>query len=282
MPATYYFPHPSDPMHKDIPVWMSFYVAQWSTFNSARTRAAVVNNAQVVVSIPYPKELRTANSQNYTAGNMLNVQLVETGSMVGTLKQQLSATQELARSFLTGGSVVRFDHMETVLEPGARRTHLFNIDLIAKNKSQEELANDIALIFQTNCFPLASTQSLLTMRHPPIWYFKANKPGANLNLLNTQDSEFIPHYWDGDPLVSVLKSVDINRSPILNIPFASPSYRPIAINIKLTFIELEPAFQQGFGDLQLLSRAERFAGGARNAPPAHNTTYTRPQPPTST
>lgn len=267
MPNYYYFPPKNDPFYQDIPVWMTFYCAQWSTFNSARTRSAVVNNAQLVINVPYPKEMRTANTQNYTSGNSLNVQLVETGSLTGTLAQQISATKELAQSFLSGGSIIRFDHMETILEPGARRTHVFNIDMIAKNEEQETAANYIALVFQTNVFPLASTASLLTMRHPPIWYFQATKINYQTGGLVGSRGKFIPHFWDGDPLVSVLKSVDINRSPILNTPFTSPNYRPIAINIKLTFIELEPALQEGFGALQLGSRAERFAGGARPGAP---------------
>jgi hypothetical protein len=257
MPAYYQFPPQNDPYEKEIPVWMNFYISLYSTFNRNRTRAAVQGNAQTVVSIPYPRSMSTLNSQNYTAGGSLNVQSIETGSLLGTLGQQISATKELASSFFSGGGVIRFDHFETVLEPGARRTHAFDINLVAKNEKQAKMASTIGLIFQTNVFPLAATQSLLTMLHPPLWYFEASG----------HDKTIVPDYWDGNPLPCVLKSVDINRSPILNTPFTTPNFRPLAINIKLVFIELEPAMQPGNGDLTLLSRAERFIGGSRVSPP---------------
>lgn len=255
--TTYYqFPPQDDPYENEIPVWMNFYIAQYSTFNGGRTRAAVKGGAQVAISIPYPRSLSTLNSQNYTAGGSLNVQSIETGSLLGTLGQQISATKELASSFFSGGGVIRFDHFETVLEPGARRTHAFDINLVAKNANQAESANSIALIFQTNVFPLAATTSLLTMLHPPLWYFEASGNSKKIT----------PDYWDGSPLPCVLKSVDINRSPILNTPFTTLDFKPLAVNIKLVFIELEPAMQPGDGSVSLLSRAERFKGGFRPPP----------------
>jgi hypothetical protein len=252
---------PETEFQRDIPVFLNFYCALWSTFNSARTRYAIENGTQFVVTLPYPRQYNTANTQNYSAGNMLNVYNVETGNVTGLLGQQLTATAELAESFLYGGSVIRFDHFETILEPGARRTHVFDINLVAKTKAQSERANNIALIFQTNVFPLAATQSLLTMLHPPIWWWYADTLQESLV---EPGSPFHGQYWDGDPLPSVLKSVDINRSPILNTPFATPNFKPLAINIKLQFIELEPAMQPGNGAVSLLSRAERFnRGGGR-------------------
>jgi hypothetical protein len=260
-PNYYQFPPPGDEYENEIPVWMTFYVSAWSTFNKNRTRNYIKTNPAGAISIPYPRQMNTSNSQTYTAGGSLNVQSVETGNLLGTLGQQIAATKELASSFFSGGSVIRFDHFETILEPGARRTHSFEINMVAKNEAQSRIANTIALLFQNNCFPIANSASLLTMYHPYLWYFEASstKPG------------FTPDYWDGQPLPSVLKQVDINRSPILNTPFATPNYRPIALNIKLLFVELEPAMQSGIGTssgaLSLVNRAERFISGNGRAEP---------------
>ena len=87
------------------------------------------------------------------------------------------------------------------------------------------------------------------MGHPPLWYFFAN--GDNIDPIRW--------YWDGNPLVSVLRSVDVNRSPIGRTPFMTPDFTPLAVNIKLQFIELEPAMQLGDGTTGLLSRSERFS-----------------------
>jgi hypothetical protein len=259
----YQFPPPGDEYENEIPVWMTFYAKNWTTFNSGRTRDSIKLTPGLVISIPYPRQMNTSNSQTYTAGGSLNVQSVETGNLLGTLGQQIAATKELASSFFSGGSIIRFDHFETILEPGARRTHSFEINMVAKNEKQAKIANTIALIFQNNCFPIANTASLLTMKHPYIWCFEAT---------STNKSNFVPDYWDGQPLPSVLKQVDINRSPILNTPFTTPNYRPIALNIKLLFVELEPAMQSGIGNvsgtLSLMNRAERFISGmGRKEPP---------------
>lgn len=258
MPSTYQFPPKNDPFENDVPVWMSFYVSEYSTFNKNRTRAWVKSNAYGKIIVPYPKEQATLNSQNYTAGGSLNVQSLESG-LLSTLKEQVAATKELFNSFLSGGSIIRFDHFETILEPGARRTHVFNLNFISKTKAQAQAANAIALTFQSNMYPIGGTESLLTMRHPPLWYFEAVVPKGN--------SEGVPYapslYWDGHPLVSVLKSVDINRSPIINTPFMTPDFRPVALNVKLVFIELEPAMQPGDGSANIISRAERFTRTGR-------------------
>ena len=249
-PNRYYqFPPETDEYSEEIPVWMTFYATDWSTFNFKRTIAFILSNPDFSINVPYPRQMNTNNSQTYTAGGSLNIQSVETGNLLGTLGQQITATKELASSFFSGGSVIRFDHFETILEPGARRTHSFEINMVAKNEDQAKMANAIALIFQNNCFPIANTESLLTMRHPYLWYFEAT---------STDAVHFVPDYWDGTPLPSVLKQVDINRSPILNTPFATPNYSPIALNIKLLFVELEPAMQLGDGSLRLVNRAERF------------------------
>lgn len=259
---TYQFPTKDDSSVNEIPVWMVFYAKPWSTFNVNRTRNSLINGADFQITLPYPKQMATMNSQNYVAGSALNVQAVETGSLVGTLAQQVLATRELFNSFMSGGSIVRSDHFETVLEPGARRTHLFEFNFVAKNEKQANMMNYITLAFQNNTFPLGNSLSLLTMQHPYIWYFQA------LRVAGTGD--FFPVYWDGEPLVSVLKSVDINRSPILNTPFVTPDYKPVAINMKLNFVELEPAMQLGDTSPRLISRAERFVGSDFSIPPSRN------------
>lgn len=235
---------------QDIPIWMTFYVSDYSTFNSRRTRSYIKGNPYGTITLPYPRQFNTLNSQNYTSGGSLNVQAIETGNLLGTLGQQITATKELAQSFFSGGGVIRFDHMETVLEPGARRTHAFDINMIAKTKEEADEISAIALTFQTNMHPVADTGSLLTMRHPPLWYFEAFSKDSNITNFR--------YYWDGNPLPCVLKAVDINRSPILNTAFTTPDFKPLGVNIKLTFIELEPAMQAGNFNAELISRAERF------------------------
>lgn len=276
MPADYQFPPTTgDNLSyiNEIPVWMKFYCAPYSTFSENRTRSNIITKSYATIKIPYPQEKTTLNSQDYVKAPTLNVRTVERGfgGFGEMLSANFNAISESASSFLSGGGVLRFDHFETVLSPGARRTHNFNIMMVGKNKDQTAAANDIAAVFQTNVFPIASNGSILNMLHPPLWYFQA------ISLTNTSSGSISnlssDVYWDTDPLVSVLKSVDINKSSILNTPFASPDYFPIAVNIKLSFIELEPALQKGDGSLNIISRSERLsdtrgAGGFPTGRPA--------------
>ena len=232
---------------------MTFYSAYYSTFSSNRTRNYIVNNAYNTISIPYPQQHKTLNSQSYEMGGSLNVRAIEKGGIGGMVEAEIAATAELASSFFNGGGVVRFDHFESRLKPGDRRTHNFDINLISKTAAQAEAANFIAMRFQTNVFPVASSGSILTMIHPPLWVFKATVVGTG-NDFNIQS------FWDGQPLACVLRTVDINRSPILNLPIMGTDFKPVALNIKLSFIELEPAMQRGDTTLNSISRSERLAG----------------------
>lgn len=250
--TNFQFPPTNDPFSNDIPVWMNFYAAPYSTFSGSRTRDSIVSRNYLHISLPYPQEHTTTNSQLYNKAGSKNNRIIEKGA-AGARQMAKAVYEKFAEStesFFSGGNIITFDHFETQLEPGARRTHRFNILMIAKSAEQAEQANKIALAFQTNVFPSSSTKSILTMRHPPLWCFKAVVIGS--------DDFNVRSYWDGQPLVSVLSLVDINRSPILNAPFITVDFKPVAISIKLSFIELEPALQTSDGSLEIWSRSERL------------------------
>lgn len=234
---------PNDTYGTEIPVWMVFKAAPFSTFSEDRTRNAVVSNSVVSIAVPFPNRMSTANTQQYMTGQYSDLE-----GLFDKEEYDLK-TSEKQNSFTQGLGIISYDHAETLLTPGARRTHLFDMNLVAKTAAQAETISQIGLAFQTYMYPSAFTESLLNMGHPPLWYFFA--AGDNIEKIKQA-------YWDGNPLVSVLQSVDINRSPISSLPFMTPDFTPLAINIKLRFIELEPAMQLGNGNLGLFSRSERF------------------------
>jgi len=248
------FPPVGDPYEQEVPIWMSFKVGYYSTFSKNRTLGYIKSNAYGEIRVPYPSKMATRDEQNYTSGGSLNIRAVELGGGINAItesfSQELSAKAELKKSFYSGGGVVRFDHLETVLQPGARRVHSFSLNLMAKTRAQAQAASEIASTFQTNTYPIATRGSILTMLHPPLWAMEAI--GENLPTDNHK-------YWDGQPLVSVLNLVDINRAPITNVGFITPDYYPLAININLQFIELEPALQLGDGSANIFSRSDRNA-----------------------
>jgi len=244
MPIDYIFPGPDDTFAKEIPIWMVFHACRYSTFAQNRTRAWVENNAAARIAVPYPLAHGTSNTQQYMSGKYPDLE-----GLFNKEDYKLKE-EEMNNSFTQGLGIMSYDHLETVLTPGARRTHRFDMNLVAKNSNQAFRINRIARAFQTYMFPSAFTQSVLNMSHPPLWAFYA----TGKKELTYEEAKF----WDGDPLVSVLQSVDINHSPIQNLPITTPDFIPLAVNIKLSFIELEPAMQLGTGALGLLSRSENF------------------------
>jgi hypothetical protein len=227
----------------EIPVWMNFYAAPYSTFSGNRTRDYVQQNYKVDIHVPYPQSHFTGNHQQYMSGKYPDLE-----GLFDKEDYKLKE-QEMENSFTQGLGILSYDHIETVLTPGARRSHRFEMNLVAKNGKQAWEANRIARVFQTYMYPIAFTESVLNMGHPPLWSFYATG-GPNF-----EGSKF----WDGDPLVSVLQSVDINHNPIRNLPLATPDFIPLAVNIKLVFLELEPAMQYNWAvNGGLISRSERF------------------------
>lgn len=225
-------------------VWMHFYAAKYSTFYQNRTRTFVQNNPIASVTMPYPQRHSTGNYQQYMSGKYPDLE-----GLFDKEDYKLKE-QEMENSFTQGLGVMSYDHTETVLTPGARRSHQFDITLVARNSPEAWVINRIGRLFQSFMFPGTFTQSVLNMTHPPIWSWYVTLP---------EGTDEGCKLWDGDPLVSVLQSVDINHTPIQNIPFTTPDMLPLAVNIKLSFLELEPAMQYDYRiDGGLISRSERF------------------------
>ena len=59
---------PNDTYGTEIPVWMNFYAAPFSTFSEKRTRNEVLSNPVVTIAVPFPNRMSTANTQQYMTG----------------------------------------------------------------------------------------------------------------------------------------------------------------------------------------------------------------------
>jgi hypothetical protein len=288
MAVTITFPHETDASSKDVPMWVTFYSANYSTWAAYRTPQAVTTDWNYRIVLPYPTNFNTLNRIPYTNSASIQMRGVETAlrslglsrrsdsvgngstpkgfggqyspsvdkdnqgrslDAIGRMAAQSTiASGELFESFMTGGNVFRFDHTETVLKPGCRRTHVFEFNMISKTPDSARAASRIANAFQANAHPGAFTRSIYTMTHPDIWVFGiSSTPGDSESQL------------DGQGLTSVLERVDINRSPIQNIPYnilLGGARYPLAINLKLYFTELEPALNLDGENLIIRSQKE--------------------------
>lgn len=286
--SDYYYPDVNDPSIGDMKMFTTFIHAPYSTWATYRRPSNIYARATNRFVLPYPNNFNTLNNILYTNSPSIQIRAVEEVMRAGTSMDEAMAAKmkegnkagfgppgnpgiptpapgavsaigrlaghhataggELLESFLTGGNVFRADHTETVLKPGCRRTHVFEYTFIAKTQESALNAAKIALMFQAKAHPGAYTKSIYTMNHPDIWIFG----------ISPTPMESVT-WWDGYGLTSVLSRVDVNRSPIQNIPYyinhSTEGYIPLAINLKLTFIELEPAFN--FEDWGLQVRSQK-------------------------
>ena len=253
--ADYYFPDKADPTVRDIKTWMTFYAADYSTFSTNRIPNAIKAESHTSITLPYPGVFNTQNQQEYSNMPSPQVKSLELGIM-GSLSQSLISTVEKTESFLRGGNVMTFDHMETVLNPGGRRTHRFEFTLIGKTTQSVVEATNIALVFQALMHPGANTASIYSQTHPAVWIGCAGSINQRKYQYGDDNAAL-----DGFIPACVLVSCDINRSPIQNIPYTVTTNGygefPLAINIKLSFMELEPALRRAGTDRSIISRSQR-------------------------
>ena len=259
MPNQTIFPAINDPSRRDVAAWLSFYAGPYSTFSRNRTPASIMNNAHTIITLPYPGIFNTQNHQDYSNMPSPQIRSLEMG-VFGTLQQSILGTIERAESFINGTGIMTFDHMESVLTPGGRRSHKFEFNLIAKTEESAGQAVNAALEFQTLMHPGANTVSIYNQTHPALWVIVATStvPAAGSASYSNDRGGL-----DGFALTSVLTDVDINRAPIENIPYviksnSAEAYWPIATNIKLSFIELEPAFSDPREGRVLINRSQKF------------------------
>ena len=230
---------PGDGMSAEIPVFLTFYWHEYKRFNSKRTSSAVKAGGNYI-SVPYPKLFNVSNDMKYVDAGTIG------GGPLDILKMKadepLKSSQFLL-NYLNGGNAFTFDNMETVLSPGGRRKYVVSMDLVAKTQGQAIKIQEIINQFQLNTHSSWNGANKLIWTHPPLWFIDATSSGAGS----------IPG-WSPTTLPSVLMHMDVNRNPILDTPFNLGGY-PLAANINLTLMELEPAVSyQG----KLINRAETF------------------------
>jgi len=237
---------PGDNMSSEIPVFLTCFWGDYSRYNKDRTKSSIISKGNYI-QVPYPKLFNVSNDVPYTNSGTIS------GGPMDNLKTAFDNLtfegNQLVNYFLKGGSSFTYDNMESVLTPGARRKYIVGMDLIAKTEAQAEKAKLIADTFQKNAFSTWEGGNRLIWKHPPLWV---------LSTTTTQNNTTNSKGWDPTGLPSVLTHVDINKNPILDTPFNLSNDHPLAININLSFVELEPAVNtKAYG---LTNRAQTFGG----------------------
>jgi len=242
----------------DQPLAISFTAVPYANKQSIRENAASASSAIIDITLPMPKNINAQNSITYESG-----QTETTGGLfdmtTGGWGEWFKSGGGLFSAFndLTGISAFQgkrpMDERDSIFRGADFRSHSYSWVLIPKNHAEAVAVKDIAYGFQTTAYPRKSgMESYSRVIHPPVWHIKG---------LDGRGSGTSPSMreWTMEPLPSVLTSVNVQTAGAAGpgIYTISGGY-PAATKIDVTFKELEPAINDGTG--QLLSRSQLRSG----------------------
>jgi len=140
------------------------------------------------------------------------------------------------------------------------RTHVFSWLFVPKNTAEAERVARICNMFNTLSHPMRNTTVQLASRaiHPPMW---------NISVYDEDGTQGQRHRWLPYPQLSVLQQVQIRTRQAETGPWTMTApdgngHWPVATQLGLTFIELEPniaVVADGDGNGKIISRSGYLA-----------------------
>jgi len=253
---------PASPKDQEkIPLWLKFFCYDYT--DSALLRAAVggvgIGPMLSCIMVPAPKEFINMTDALYDTaifddqGKSINI--------TGGVSRDKSLTQTLEEELTKGfgdknpfqivdlpttvaetigfGAKIDMDMSDTKFKGMSKRIYKIKLVFVARTAQDATIAGNICESFEALALPQARIAPLSKfVCHPPLWLFGIGQ-GNNA----TRDNS-----WSGQPQLSLLDQVTINRSALQDsygIRDAEGNIKPIAYTANLTFVELEPALRSG-------------------------------------
>jgi hypothetical protein len=210
--TNYWYPKP--PYEKEQPIWMNFYVAEYSLKNSERTIDSIVQRQFHTIQLPLPRDVGYQANHEYGMGfSPLVPNSVYSSNIAnnGGLNQQsaIQAREYSRAGFLNEYSDAqstfrRFSNItELTLYSEARKKYIFEYLFAPKNKEESEEVENIVGTFRKTSYPVAVT-GLPERTYPQnLWALKVSGPDDNIDY----SGDFM-----GRPLVCVLKTVSVKKN----------------------------------------------------------------------
>jgi hypothetical protein len=250
------FVYPQDDL-TEIPYWLIFHHAPYSVLAKERTRDAIVSRSDGYIQLPLPQELliKTEHEYNATAGTVGGNQLSKANELntVGgrpALYKKFFVDRALysLEKAATTSTYRRFGNTnELTLVNEARRVFIFEYVLVPRSLLESRTITDMCNYFRTNSYPAATSTPERTFP-PDLWRVAVAGEGS---------TEFLSASWLSDPLVCVLRSVHINKSPIpQDVPRFFEDGGPMVTALTLVFQEHETGTNKGG---RILSKSELAA-----------------------
>jgi hypothetical protein len=258
------------------PFLMNFKAVEWSNKQMFRNEVStdLAGAALADIWMPPPKNINGIDSINYTregasqGGLFPNVSTQGFWEEITTLGGLIPAIQDVLGLSEATMAQVAMDESESVFKGAGLREHNYEWNLVTLDEDDAVAIENVTRMFHIWGYPGASWQTTSSrMIHPPMWIINIASPssagtasgvgGSGFRAGNVR-SEKMSWRWGQNPLLSVLKSVNITTQGAAAGSFAfgskSNSYPP-QVNISLSFIELEPAVRSENNN-QLISRSQ--------------------------
>lgn len=275
---------PTDPRDQEkIPLWMKFFCYDYSDNSFVRTsRAAGLGPMLKCIMVPAPKELVNTTDALYNTaviddtGKAIN--MTKADPRDSTLGKAFGAIEDGATGLFFGlvnpftfmdtftaigemlgfGAKIAMDMSDTKFVGVAKRTFNIKLLFVSKTPADSSAAAEICEIFEAFSLPQARMAPLSKfVCHPPLWKFGVG-PG---------NGPIIDPDWSGQPQLSLLDAVTVNRSGVqdsFGVANERKDIKPLAITANIKFVELEPAMRSSLPQSStIINRSVAFwtAGG---------------------
>lgn len=259
-----YYQYPLGVYAMEQPLWLNFYVSEYSLINKNRTREGIIDEAYAMMSLPMPKEPTYTVEHEFGEGTNPVGPVLSAAGLINSGGVKFADT--LWNRLTSGGAAAQEEYMyatstfrrfsnvtEATMISEARKKYYFEYIFVPKNQNEAINVENIVGTFRKSSYP--SVASGLPERTYPqqLWTFNVT---AGYNSPRNITSNNLTSDWLGEPLPCVLAAITVKKNdksdPIIRyLPNGSSNVTLMA----LSFVEFETGtFDPPSG--KLLSKSE--------------------------
>lgn len=237
-----YFQYPTSQDYNEIPLWLNFFVAEYSLINTERTRQSIVSRSFNQLRLPLPKEPGYSLIHQFGEGqnpvgpviSMAGMKNSGGASNFGTLfSRVLAPVTYFAERMYATSTYRRFSNVtELTMVSEARKSYYLEYIFVPKSEQESYAVSDIIGTFRKSSYPTVAN-GLPERTYPQnLWVLSCSDSGGTDAGLSAN--------WLGEPLPCVLSGMSVKHADI-NDPVVRylPNLTSSAIMVGLNFTEFE-------------------------------------------
>lgn len=274
-----YMQYPLGQYAMEQPMWLNFYVANYSLLNFERTREGIINRAYTTISLPMPKEPQYSVEHEFGEGTnpvgpvLSAAALANSGGInsdtVGTMFNRLMQGRAFGQEYMNATSTFRrFSNVtEATMVSEARKKYYFDYLFVPKSYEESVQVENIVSSFRRSSYPTVAS-GLPERTYPQqLWAFTMT-PGYNASASMGQTD--LTANWLGEPMPCVLHTILVKKNdkadPVIRY---LPNGNSNITLMSLIFVEFETGtYDPTVGRLLSKSEISTKYFGAASPPPA--------------